>query len=168
MGRLLLSSFPPLLPPFLRGLCLASFDLNPPLGCSCRPVAPHAGADDRGRHGDAPRPQQGLQGEPPPPSCREGAVLTHALLVCARASGRRWRSWSTGGRWRTWRRSSWPETSASEASSARTPSPPASSGTGPPPPPPGDFSKASPVPLPENRLIGGDFSISTGFPRGRG
>lgn len=30
---------------------------------SCWPITDHAGPDDRYRHGDAPRPQQGLQGE---------------------------------------------------------------------------------------------------------
>lgn len=39
-------------------------------------------------------------------------------LTRFRASGRRWRWWTTGGRWRAWRRSSWPETWTLEESSA--------------------------------------------------
>lgn len=108
----------------------ASLHVNRPFPRSRRPVAPHAGSDDRGRHGDAPRPQQSLQGEPElgrggPP--QELPALTRSLSVCARASGRRWRSWNTSGRWRTWRRSSCPGISTLEASSARTPSPAPSS-----------------------------------------
>lgn len=58
-------------------------------------------------------------------TCRR--FLFSSPFVCARASGRRWRSWNTSGRWRTWRRSSCPEISTLEASSARTPSPVCSS-----------------------------------------